>query len=278
MTDTTYTAIPRSMAIYPADGLAVEVLQHQQDLVEGMDVVTAVQQIRDIAEGVCERLESRAALGDVLFTLNDQLFNVLGFHCASATDSEPGHTLLHHVLINRSAEPITLGILYICVGRWLGLQLNGCEFPGRFLVRYQDELGEVLLDPSCGGIQLQEGDLYALLQERFGGVAIDGNTRGFASSVDDSHLVVRVLRRLKRAYVQQGQPAEALRVQEKIMQLAPDLPSGFRERGQLYEMLECPRAAAEDYSRYLDLAPDAGDASPLSQRLSLLLSQPCTLH
>lgn len=278
MTRTSYSAIPEYMAIYPADHLAVAVLQQQQAVVEGVDVVTAVQQIRDIAESVCERLDHGAALGDVVFALNDQLFNVLNFLPVPAAQADPGDTMLHRVLERRSGDPLALGILYISVGRWLGLPLGGCEFPGHFLVRYQDELGGVLFDPASGGIQLQEGDLHALLQQRFGAIAVAGGTQGFTTDVDDRHLVVRLLRRLKQAYLRQDQPAQALCVQERIMQLAPDLPGGFRERGRLYEMLGCARAAAEDYSRYLDLSPDAGDAAPLQQRLSQLLRQPQTLH
>jgi regulator of sirC expression with transglutaminase-like and TPR domain len=278
MTHTSYSAIPEYMAIYPADHLAVEVLLQQHALVEGVDVVTVLQQIRNIAESVCERLDDGAALGDVVFTLNDQLFNVLNFLSVPAADADPAHTMLHRVLERRSGDPLALGILYICVGRWLGLPFGGCDFPGRFLVRYHDELGGVLLDPACGGIQLQEGDLHSLLQQRFGGIVVAGGTQGFTADVNDHHLVVRLLRRLKQAYLRQGQPAQALGVQERLMQLLPDLPGGFRERGRLYEMLECPRAAAEDYSRYLDLAPDACDAAPLQQHLSQLLRQLQTLH
>lgn len=265
------------MAIYPADGLAVEVLRHQHGLGDGLDVAHAVQAIRDIAEGVCERLGSGAALGDILFTLNDHLFNVLDFHCAPAAHAEPRHTLLHGVLQHHFGEPLSLGILYICVGRWLGLPLGGCDFPGRFLVHYHDEQGGVIIDPASGGIQLQQGDLHDLLRSRFG--EVDGDmARGFLRDVDDSLLVVRLLRRLKQAHLKRKEYAPALRVQEKIMQLVPDMPGGFRERGQLYELLGCPRAAAEDYSRYLDLVPDAGDVASLRARLPRLLRQSQVLH
>ncbi len=273
-----FPSISHRMVFYPADYLAVEVLRQQQALDDSVNVDAAVQDIRDIAEGVCERLEEEAALGDILFALNDQLFNVLQFHCTTANIPAPRHTLLHRVLQQRAGEPLSLSILYICVGRWLGLPLAGCDFPGRFLVRYHDELGGVIIDPVAGGVQLQQGDLHALLRQRFGEMAGDEVTQGFVADVNDSHLVVRLLRRLKQAYMKHDKPAQALQVQQKIMQLVPDLPSSFRERGRLYELLDCPRAAAEDYSRYLDLAPDAQDAAPLRQRLAQLLRQPRVLH
>ncbi len=270
----TLPAIP----LYPADCLAVAVLRQLHGLDDKVDASRVVQDIRDIAEGVCDRLAPGAALGDILFALNDQLFNVLHFRCISAELSTPHHTLLHRLLEQRTGEPLSLGILYISVGRWLGLALGGCDFPGRFLVRYHDDQGGVIIDPAAGGVQLQQGDLHALLRARFGEVALDEVTQGFVADVDDSHLVVRLLRQLKRAYMKHDKPAQALQVQQKIMQLVPDLPSSFRERGRLYELLDCPRSAAEDYSRYLDLAPDAQDADPLRQRLTQLLRLPRVLH
>ncbi|MEN8171055.1 MAG: tetratricopeptide repeat protein [Pseudomonadota bacterium] len=266
------------MAIYPADGLAIKVLRPLHDIDAAVDVARVVQDIRNIAEGICERLDSAAAPGDILFTLNDQLFNVLDFHCSPLSLAEPHHSQLNRVLQQRYGEPLSLGILYICVGRWLGLALTGCDFPGRFLVHYHDEKGGVIIDPAAGGVQLQEEDLLTLLKHRFGAAAGEVITGDFLSDVDDSYLVVRLLRRLKQAYMKQQETVRALRVQNKIMQLVPDVPGGFRERGELYELLGCPRAAAENYSRYLDLVPDAGDAISLHQHLSQLLSQPQVLH
>lgn len=268
----------KTMPLYPADGLAVEVLRQLHEIDDAVDVARAVQDIRNIAETISERLEYGAALGDIFFTLNDQLFNVLDFHCTPSPLVGPRHTMLDWVLRQRRGEQLSLGIVYICVGRWLGLPLMGCDFPGRFLVRYQDENGGVIIDPTAGGVQLQEADLLALLSYRFGTTAAGVITQGFLSDVDDSHLVVRLLRHLKQAYLNSQETARALQVQDMIIQLSPDFPEAFRERGQLYERLDCPRAAAEDYSRYLDMLPDAGDAVALNHRLSQLLNQRQMLH
>ncbi len=278
MTLTTEHAPTQRLAIYQADCLAVEVMQQQQEFAAAGNMARAVQAIRDIAAGVCERLDVGATLGDTLFTLNDHLFNVLGFECTPASRTAPPQTILHNVLQQRCGEAISLGILYISIGRWLGLPLKGCEFPGRFLVHYHDDLGEVIIDPAAGGIQLQQADLHTLLRRRFGMVELDDAAHGFITELSDYSMVVRLLRRLKQAYLGYGEAAQALRVQEKIMQLLPEMPGDFRERGRLYELLGCPRAAAKDYSRYIDLAPDAHDVLPLRQRLPQLLSRPQVLH
>lgn len=264
--------------LYPADCLAAGVLQQLHELDPQVDIADSIQSIRDIAGEVCERLDATATLGDTLFALNDHLFNVLAFHSATKRHAKPAHNLLHQVLQQREGDALTLGILYICVARWLGVPLEACDFPGRFLVRYRDELGGVVIDPAAGGIQLQRDDLLSLLMHRFGRGAESLVTEGFLSTVDDQLLVVRLLRRLRQAYLKHGDLVQALRVQNQIMQLVPDMPGDFRERGRLYELLECYRAAAEDYSRYLDLMPDARDADGLKQQLSTLLKQPVVLH
>ena len=277
MTPTAVTTSYRQ-TLFPADCLAVAICRELEGLDDALDVGRVVQAIRDIAEGVSERLGPAAALGDILFTLNDQLFNVLGFRSAGAEETAPSHVLLHRVLRRREADPLLLGIIYICVGRWLGLPLGGCDFPGHFMVRYHDELGGVIIDPVSGGVQLQEDDLHALFRHRFGPKAISGSARSMLRDIDDRSLVVRLLRRLKQAYLRLGQYLQALEVQSRLMRMLPDTPNGFRERGQLYELLGCPRAAAEDYSRYLDLLPDANDGVVLRRRLPLLLGEPVVLH
>lgn len=272
------TTDSQRLALFPADDLAVAVCRQLQGLEGALDTGRVVQHIRDIAEAVCERLEPAAALGDILFTLNDQLFNVLGFRCVAEEEVAPRHAQLHRVLQQRAGEPLSLGVLYICVGRWLGLPLRGCDFPGRFLVRYHDAEGVVMIDPAGGGIQLQPADLQELLLQRFGRTIDDDAGHPLFCDIDDASLVTRMLRRLKQAYFMEDSFYMALQVQERLMQLLPGLPSGFRERGQLYERLGCALAAAEDYSRYLDLAPDAGDGASLRSHLSQLLREPLVLH
>ncbi len=262
---------------FPPESLAHAVLQQQHELDPTLDITSTLQQIRNIAESVSESLPSIAALGDVLFALNDHLFNVMHFHCSPLTRARPQHSLLHQVLAERSAEPVSLAILYISVGRWLGLPLVGCDFPDHFLVHYDDELGGVIIDPAAGGVQLQRADLAGQMHRL--GVAENGVGAGaFLCDIDDQRLVLRSLSRLKLAYLREGEVLLALGVQQRIMALRPDTASGFRERGWLYEMLECPRAAAQDYSRYLRLRPYGEDAAQLFQRLTRLLRTPQVLH
>jgi len=52
-----------------------------------------------------------------------------------------------------------------------------------------------------------------------------------------------------------------------LVTLNPSEPLELRDRGLLYEKLECARAALDDLQRYLELAPDAEDAGDMRARL-----------
>ncbi|MCW9088531.1 MAG: tetratricopeptide repeat protein [Gammaproteobacteria bacterium] len=252
-------------------------LAHETD--PAIDVYHYLQRLQFYAEAVSERLAPRVPLGEILFQLNDYLFNDRGFFADSGTNSPPENSFLHRVIDRRHGTPLTITMIYLTVGRWLGLPLEAVSFPGRILVKYSDPEGDVVIDPAEGGLPLQEHDLSLLISRTY---ALQHRPRYrlacFLSATDDTMLLVRLLRQLKQAYLLQGDAQSALWALENILLLMPDTPSGFRERGHLYELLECSVAAAEDYSRYLELVPDATDAELLRERLPHLLQQSVTFH
>ncbi|PKL94490.1 MAG: hypothetical protein CVV18_08770, partial [Gammaproteobacteria bacterium HGW-Gammaproteobacteria-8] len=65
----------------------------------------------------------------------------------------------------RLGIPITLSILYIELGRRLGLPLQGVSFPGHFLVILPVSHGAVVLDPYSEGASLEMADLERLLSQ-----------------------------------------------------------------------------------------------------------------
>jgi regulator of sirC expression with transglutaminase-like and TPR domain len=262
-----------------ADRLAEAALSLAHDLDPGVDIQSYLQRLQFYADAVSERLSPYAPLGDVLFQLNDYLFNDRGFYSEGAIPYRLDCNLLHRVIDNRCGVPLCLAVIYLTVGRWLGLPLVGMTFPGRILIKYIDEEGEVVLDPAEGGMPLQETDLAMLLSRTYAPAGVSTQQlRRFLSTSDDKTLLVRMLRQLKQSYLMRGDLQHALWALEIILQLTPEQASGFRERGYLYEMLDCGYAAAEDYHRYLELLPDASDAERLRKRLPLLLQRPVTLH
>lgn len=260
--------------------LARAALLLTSDVHPDLDIDPYLQRLQRYAVAVSERLPPYSRLGDVLFHLNDFLFNECGFYTNTNYARRAELNYLHQVMDSRCGTPLSIAIIYLTIGRWLGLPLQGMLFPGRILVAYCDEDGEVVLDPADGGLSLQEEDL-AVLQSHafiFHRSPQQQHPRASHAVSDDKSILVRMLRQLKQAYLVRGDLEGALWALEHTLVLEPELASGYRERGQLYELLDCRYAAAMDYNYYLELKPEASDAAHLRERLPELLRTQITLH
>jgi regulator of sirC expression with transglutaminase-like and TPR domain len=115
--------------------LAEACLLIAQDAYPDLDVAQYVARIDALASTVKSRLSSDAFAEQKVMVLNRYLFNDLGF-CGNDGDYyDPRNSYLNQVLERRTGIPITLSILYMEVGRRLGLRFEGVSFPGHFLVK-----------------------------------------------------------------------------------------------------------------------------------------------
>jgi regulator of sirC expression with transglutaminase-like and TPR domain len=233
-----------------------------------LDIAHHLGKLDELAGTLRSRLRPDIGTTDSILALNRYLFDELGFHGASDNYYDPRNSFLNDVLERREGIPITLSIVYIEVGRRLGLRLEGVSFPGHFLVRCPVHDGTVILDPYHKGVSLGLSDL----QRRF--AAVQGGTLPAKSVVaamlgaaSPKQIVARVLRNLKGIYLHFKQWPQALAASSRVLQVDPGSAAEWRERGELHHRLECFRAALADFQRYLELAPDAEDADMLHARI-----------
>ena len=97
--------------------------------------------------------------------LSHFLFEQKGFEGNNENYNDPRNSFLNEVLKRRLGIPITLSIVYLEVGRRLGLNLYGVSFPNHFLVKAVDERGELMIDPFVGGIILVLDEIRARLAQ-----------------------------------------------------------------------------------------------------------------
>ncbi len=187
------------------------------------------------------------------------MFDELGFAPNVENYYDPRNSFLNEVLERRVGIPISLSILYIEVGRRIGLPLRGVSFPGHFLVKCKVNDGVVVLDPYCRGVSLSLHDLQQRLREVQGGEVSRAIIAGMLVAANKKEIIARVLRNLKAIYLEHEDHAHALSIMEWIVTLSPQDALEIRDRGLLYAKLECSRAALEDLERYVELAPDADD-------------------
>lgn len=242
---------------------ALLVAQAQYPTLEVADYLTRV---HEWGAELRARVPSGAGVRETLDALNRLLFTDHGFGPDADNYYDPRNSFLNEVIERRRGIPLTLSILYVGVGRRAGLDLQGVSFPGHFLVTCAVDSGVVVIDPYHGGATLSLEDLQQRLGDtREGEVSIDAVIELLepATALD---VVTRMLRNLKAIYLKSKQMADALPVVDWIVQLTPELAPERRDRGLLFQELECFRAALEDYEDYLKRVPDAPDVDQIRER------------
>src|SRR5438874_13525551 len=158
-----------------------------------------------------------------------------------------------------------LSILYMELGRRIGLPLEGVSFPGHFLVRLRLRGGTLVLDPFAGGVPQSEAELRERLQRVIPEGVAGGVTVGelpleqFLEPASNRQILARVLRNLKGIYREKDKPERMLEVLNRMLVVAPDAAAELRDRGYVYQRLECWRSALKDLSDYVQREPQAPD-------------------
>jgi len=159
----------------------------------------------EIAGGV----ECPAALGRWLFADGRFSGNEEHFHAPQNSD-------LAWVLATGLSNPIGLALVYILVGRRLGIEVQGCAFPSRFLCRIQIDGRVRILD--CYD-EARSYDLEGLLAR--------GNIRGQARRAltipaPPGAILVRLVRNLHHALVMSARGEDAELTGELLASLNAD--------------------------------------------------------
>jgi regulator of sirC expression with transglutaminase-like and TPR domain len=225
-------------------------------------------QLADFAARARENDDSQALPLTRLLRLNDTLFGELGFRGNTENYFDARNSFLNDVLERRTGIPITLSVVYMEIARRLGLRVLGVGMPGHFLVKYQDNDGEILLDPFHGGQLLSEQDCFQLVLRMYQGSVVF--ERSFLRAVSKKQILTRMLQNLKGIYARAGDHHKTLGIIERALLIAPDALHEIRDRGLVYAALEQFNAAVADLESYLQRAPAAHDAPVIKDKLKEL--------
>jgi regulator of sirC expression with transglutaminase-like and TPR domain len=217
------------------------------------------------------RLPEDMSRAQRILALNRYLFDELGFTGNSAEYYDARNSYLNEVLDRRLGIPITLSVIYLEIGRRVGLTLHGVGFPGHFLVKCPVRDGAIVLDPYSKGSSLSLDDLSARLKSLHNGVDPDPDQiRAMLAIASNKEILARILRNLKGVYLKHREFARAVAAMDRLVTLAPEAADEYRDRGRVYLELECFRAALADFRSYLALKPDADDAGIVQQKAAEL--------
>ncbi|HSK18080.1 MAG TPA: transglutaminase-like domain-containing protein [Longimicrobiales bacterium] len=259
-------------------GEAVQKPEPEVDLAEAALLIAAeeypqlapepyLRRLDELAERARDRLWDETAPIVMLQEVSRVLFEEEGFRGNRMEYYDPRNSFLNNVIDRRMGIPITLSIIYLEVGWRLGIPLHGVNFPGHFLVRYQGEAVQLLVDPFQSGMVRFEDEAQDLLDHVYGGsVRMQPD---FLRAADRCDILVRLLANLKGTYLNRRDDVRALAAIERILLVRPESADDERDRGIVLTRLGRDREAAAALQRYLELMPDAPDTA----RVQLLLDQ-----
>ncbi|HVC12801.1 MAG TPA: tetratricopeptide repeat protein [Burkholderiales bacterium] len=246
------------------------------DTYPGLDVERYLGDLERLALRLRRRLPQGCGAEDMVIALNRFLFDDLGYWGNTDDYYDPRNSYLNEVMDRKTGIPITLSILYMEIGRRIGLPLEGVSFPGHFLVRLRLRGTLLVLDPFLGGAPQSDGEL----RERLELVIPAGATGGlpvsqlpleqFLEPAGNRQILARVLRNLKGIYLETDRPERLLEVLNRLVLVAPEASAELRDRGYAYERLECWRPALQDLSTYVAREPEAPDGEAVRAKVAQL--------
>ncbi len=198
---------------------------------------------------------------------NAYFFDTLGFHGNAEDYYDPRNSYLNDVIDRRVGIPITLSTVYCEVARRAGLRAHGVGFPGHFLAKVLLPDGEVLVD--CFNARAVSREDCQKLLDSFspGRAPVTDEMLEIAAPRD---ILSRMLANLRRIHAGRGDFSRAVRWVDMDLELRPDSPHNFRERGMLFIQLEEFGKAIADLERYLALFAAAPDGAQVGEQIQLL--------
>lgn len=246
----------------PGVGLARAALAIARVEYPRLDAATYVARLDEMGHMVRQRLARHAEeTGDrspltTIKTINAYLFDDQRFVGDRATYEDPRNSCLNEVLERRTGIPITLSVVYLEVARRAGIEIEGVNFPGHFLVRVPEPGGRrprgLIVDPFHAGALLSEQDCRALLQKHVGDEL--AFNRSLMAPATRTQIVVRMLLNMKRVYMHMRSFPQAREITDLLLSVTPSALSELRDRGLLAYHLNDVHSALRDLQTYLTLA------------------------
>ena len=204
------------------------------------------------------------------------LFNKEWFQGNTKDYFDPRNSFLNDVLDRKLGIPVTLSVVFIEVGRRLGLELQGIGLPGHFVVQYQDGDESLFIDTfNHGAIRsVEECEQMASLAMRHDVRLEPIHFRPLTKQ----QILIRILGNLREIYFNREEWENALAVVERLQVLAPDDPLNFRHRGVVFGNLSKYHRAIAEFEEYLNRNPKVPDAATIQHMIGMLRRNAAALN
>ena len=201
----------------------------------GLDLLRYVAKLEALAAAVRPDVTATDEPITKIEYLNAHLFEERGFRGNTQEYYDPRNSFLNDVLDRRLGIPITLSVVYMEVGRRVGMPLQGIGMPGNFIMKYADAEEEIYIDPFSKGRILSREACKSLLQDIYGEPVPFQET--FLAPVTKKQILSRLLMNLKAIYVHTKDYLKALSIVERQLIIQPNTEQEVKDRSALRNLI-----------------------------------------
>ena len=197
----------------------------------GLDIMRYVAKLEVMAAAVRPAVTTTDDPTLKIEYLNAYLFEERGFRGNTAEYYDPRNSFLHTVIDRGLGIPITLSVIYMEVGRRVGMPLQGVGMPGHFIMKYAEPGGDIYIDPFNEGRILSRQACEELIQQLFAEPVPFQET--FLAPASKKQILARMLMNLKAIYLHTKDYLKALSVVERLLLIQPDEEQELKDRAAL---------------------------------------------
>ncbi|MCL9781909.1 SirB1 family protein [Vibrio sp. S4M6] len=189
---------------------------------------------------------------------------------------DSSNAFLDKVLQSRKGIPVSLGSILLYLGGKLGLPMEAVSFPTQLLIKltWPGEKPQYI-NPFDGEV-VTKRTLQAWLIGHRGPLA--SIETADLECADNPTIIGRWLALIKTALLREERYTLALRCTDLALTFVPDDPYEIRDRGFIYQQLDCHQIALTDYQYFIDQCPDDPAAELLKSQVNVMSETSITVH
>lgn len=236
-----------------------------------IDVDAYLGQIDRMAREIKDKLPDDATETQKRDELKEYLFVENGFHGSrSAEYYHRANSYMNRVIDDREAIPVTLSVLYMELGRRIGLKIEGVGMPSHFIVRHVPDEGESqLVDVYENATLLSREDAAGIVLRFTGKPLVNSDL----DTSPNQQILLRMIANLWGLARSETDGEAMLRYAEARVAIDPDEPAYRDERAQLRAFGGRFTAAIEDLNWLLQKQPPGLDVERIHQMRTALLER-----
>jgi regulator of sirC expression with transglutaminase-like and TPR domain len=243
---------------------ALLIARHDND---ELDVEAYRAEVERMAKRLSAELPKDADEKAKLTGLTKFLFTDRGYHGSRGDYYNRSNSYLNEVIDDREGLPITLSVLFMDLGRRLGLKIEGVPLPGHFVVRHVPKEGDSqLIDVYDAGALLTMEQAEKKVRDITGRPLQKDDLK----AASKRSIVVRMLRNLLGIARGEKDGEAMLRYVDTIVALTPDSAEDHWLRAQLRFHAGQKEGSLQDVEWLIEKGPEGIDREQLLELRKLL--------